>query len=235
MQDELFPRVARRNCSTYQLRRDLQRRAVAIDGSRENAASSNLLFVPSKIQECLDFESVKKTVNCSCAVCGPVIVREPFSDTQLINEIIGEPETRLLLAILIYMGAGFTMRSLYFHGLGRDNNLNVEEAFASNAGVKSKLFGHLPALFTSSWSVDEISNNFCAIFAETKHLFSPPVFREGTNFRGISRNANLPFITEKELRSRESSYARLYKFKIHPEFCSSALSVRSNFDPSIPS
>lgn len=182
------------------------------------------------IKDHLSSEFVAAVLGCSCRVCEP-IESEPFNDEDLNKEIRGEPEARLLLAILVFMGAGFAMRKLYFYGLGRDNDLDVEEKFANNASLKSTLFQHLPALFgsTPAPSIDEIKKEFCATFKKTRQLFKPPSFR-GETYKNIESTANLPFIHEAELRSRHSSYARLYKFQIHPEFCSLALSVRSHFE-----
>lgn len=211
----------RRSCHANQLRKKLRRSAIHKDESR-NSADSNLLFPPSMIETHLDYESVQAVQNCSCGLCRLVIDKEPFNDARLVDEIRREPGTRLLLAILVYMRKGFAMRQLYRHGLGRDNNLNVEEAFSNNADLKFKLFGH-----TSS--VDEQVAKFCATFVRTKQVFNPPFFHEEENFREIPPTSNLPFIGEVELRSLESSSARLYRFRIHQGFCSQALSVRSHF------
>lgn len=234
MPAEDFQSIAQINrCSTYHLRQTLRLHAVHKDGSPDNASTSNLLFPPSMIQEQLDFEPVKKIINCACAVCNPVIVIEPRNDARLISEIRDEPGSRVLLAILIHMGAGFAMRLLHYHGLGRGNDFNIQAVLERNPNnLKSKLFQNLSGLFGSqpALSVDGLAKYFCLIFAENKQLFTPPFFREEDVFREIPLNSNLPFIEENELRSRESSAARLYSFQIHNEFCSPALSVRSHFN-----
>lgn len=229
MSAEDFLSLARKHgCSTYQLRRSLRQHAVHKDGSWHNASDSNLLFPPSMVQKQLDFESIKKVLNCFCAVCNPVIVTEPFNDAQLISEIRDEPGSRIMLAILIHMGAGFAMRLLDFHGLGKHNDFDIVAVFERNPNLKSKLFQNHSNLLGPAWSVDELATNFCSIFGENLQLFHPPFFREGDIFREIPFNSNLPFIGETEPRSRESSFARLYSFQIHKEFCSSALSVSSH-------
>lgn len=230
MPTEFIPRIPK-YCASYQLRKTLQQNAVRKDGSRHNFNDSNLLFPPSMIQTHLNFESVKAVVDCSCDVCRPVIVREPVNDKLLVDEIRAEPGKCLLLAVLVYMGAGFAMRHLYSHGLGRENNLHVEEAFANNADLKVKLFGHLtnPSDSRPTLNIDERAAKFCEMFAETKQLFSPPHFREGEILQEFPPNANLPFVGETELRDLESSFARLYSFRIHQDFCSPELSVRSHF------
>lgn len=232
MPGEDFLGVARRHhCSTYQLRRTLRQHAIRKDGSRHNNNDSNLLFPPSGIEKAMSSDFVAQILKCPCKICDP-LESEPFNDEQLNTEIRSRSGTRLVLAILVYMGTGFAMGPLYSHGLGRDNDLNVVEAFANNASLKSSLFGHLPALLGSRpvRSIDELAMDFCERFAETKQLFHPPSFQDGEIFWKIPSNSNLPFLDETELRNRPSSYARLYKFKIHPEFCSPELSVRSPLD-----
>lgn len=232
MPDEDFLGVAKKHhCLTYGLRKDLRQQAIRKDGSPRNKNDSNLLFPPSTIENAMSTDFVAQILTCSCQICDP-LESEPFHDEQLNIEIRSRSGTRLLLAILVYMGTGFAMRTLYSHGLGRDDDLNVVEAFANNASLKSNLFGHLPALFGSSpvWSIDKLAKEFCERFAETKQLFHPPSFQDGEIFWKIPSNSNLPFLDETELRNRPSSYARLYRFKIHPEFCSPALSVRSALD-----
>lgn len=233
MPADKFLNLAKTNgCSTFSLQRKLRRNAERKDGSRYNAKDSNLLFPDSKLKKYLNANSIATILSCSCKICDSMD-REPLSNGQLNEEVRGEHGTVLLLAILVFMGAGFAMRPLYFNGLGRNNELNVVEAFANNGSLKSDLFGHLPTLFgpSSASSVDELANIFCAIFADTKRLFSPPHFKEEAVFREIHPNANLPFLGEIELSGRQSSYARLFKFKIHPEFCSPALSVRPYLKP----
>lgn len=224
--------AARHKCSTLQLRNQLRKLAIPKDGSPDNLLDRNLLFPPSMIQNCLTFESVGRIVNCSCAVCGPVVDSEPFNDARLINEIRNEPGNLVLLAILIHMGAGFATRLLHFHGLGKGNDFDIWAVFERNANLKSTLFQNLSDLSGSRHplSTDELATNFCTIFAETKQLFKPPSFQEGEIFREIPPNANLPFLEETELRGRESSWARWYRFRIHKEFCSPGLSVRFHFD-----
>ncbi|MCJ1265184.1 hypothetical protein MMC22_005059 [Lobaria immixta] len=138
------------------------------------------------------------------------------------------------------MGLGSAIRSLYPHGLGRDNDMNVVEVLTRNAELKSSLFEGLLPLFSPEpfLSIDQLCEKFCAKFAETKQLFMPPHFEEDEIFKIIPCNSKLPFLQEMELNKRPSSYARLYKFRIHPEFCSPALSkidlvrkqVRVNID-----
>lgn len=232
MPAEDFLSLARKHrCSTYQLRNKLRQHAVHKDGYQYNADDSNLLFPHSMIKRQLDFESVKTVLNCFCAVCKPVIVTDPFNDARIISEIRDEPGSRVMLAILTHMGAGFAMRLLHLHGLSRDHyDFDMRTVFERNPNnLKSKLFQTISGLFGSSpaLSVDELAAKFCLIFTENKQLFNPPFFQEGDIFREIPLNSNLPFIQEMELRSRESSFARHYRLQIHKEFCSSALSVSS--------
>lgn len=223
-----FVRLAdRHKCSTIKLRSTLRRHAVRKDRLHGNDSNPNLLFPPLMIQTHLTFKSVQKIMNCSCDVCRPVIVSEPFNDTRLINEIRDEPGSRIMLAILIDMGAGFATRLLYFHGLGRGNDFDIRAVFDRNPNLKSTLFQSLSVL--SSWShaprVDDLATTFCKIFAETKQLFIPPFFQEGEVFREIPSNSHLPFVNETDLYGRNSSTAGLYTFQIHREFCSPDLSV----------
>lgn len=234
MPAELFLNLAcEHDCSTHQLRKRLRQYAVHKDGSRLNTSDSNLLFPPSMMQKYLDFGSVDKIVNCSCAMCRPVIVREPSNDQRLIDEIRNEPGILVMLAILIHMGAGFAMRLLYFHGLGRGDAFDIPKVFERNPSLKSQLFQSLYDLLglKPGSSVDELAVNFCEIFDETEQLFNPPFFQEGEIHRKIPLNSNLPFVNEEELPSGEPLFLesyRQYTFQIHSEFCSSALSVRSH-------
>lgn len=127
--DQFLSLAIRHKCSTLQLRITLRKHAVPKDGSPNNASSSNQLFPPSMIQRNLTFESVQKIVNCSCEVCRPVNASEPFNDTRLINEIMEEPGSRIMLAILTHMGAGFATTLLHFHGLGRGNDFDIRAVF----------------------------------------------------------------------------------------------------------
>ena len=225
--DQFLSLAIRHKCCTTQLRNTLRKHAVRKNGSREDARNSNLLFPPSMIQIHLPFESVQKIVNCSCDVCRPVIVSEPFNDTRLINEIKDEPGSRIMIAILAHMGASFATRLLHFHGLGRGNDFDVRAVFDRNPNLKSTLFQSLSGLPRSRHapSVDDLATTFCRTFAETKQLFIPPSFQEGEVFREIPSNSHLPFVNETDLSGRNWSSARLYTFQIHKEFCSSDLSV----------
>ncbi|MCJ1265556.1 hypothetical protein MMC22_005436 [Lobaria immixta] len=141
-----------------------------------------------------------------------------------------------MLAILTYMGAGFAMRLLHFHGLGRGNDFDIRAVFDRNPNLKSTLFQTLSVLSRSrhAASVDDLATTFCKEFAETKQLFIPPSFQEGEVFREIPSNSHLPFVNETELDGRNSSYARLYTFQIHKEFCSPDLSKSTLFRKELP-
>ena len=221
----IFP--VSQQCSTYRVRRNLRRNAVPKDGSHRNKGDYNLLFPPTVIETSLDIKSVADVLNCSCPVCARVIIKEPVNDHQLIHEITQESGSRELLAILVYMRAGCTMRLLHRNGLGIGNNFDVGAVFAGNHDLKFQLFRHIPAppgILANAY-VDEIATRFCAEFSQMKQLFKSPFFKDSGTFKEIPNNSNLPFLRETELRNRESSYARLYKFEIHEEFCSPALKV----------
>lgn len=229
--DDFLGVAKKHRCLTYKLSKKLRQHAVRKDGLRDNADVSNLLFPHSMIRKQLDYESVKAVLNCSCGICAPVIVTEPFNDPRLIGEIRDERGSCVMLAILTHMGAGFALRLLHFHGLGRDHDFDIVAVFERNPDLKPKLFQKLSGLFGSRpvLSVDDLTARFCSVFKENKQLFNPPLFRAGEIYRGIPLNSNLPFVKEKELRSRESSFARVYSFQIHKDFCSPELSVRSHF------
>jgi hypothetical protein len=222
---------ARARCSSYQLRKQLKKFAVRKDGCRENAKDENLVFPPKRVLEVvLTEEEVDKVLRCSCEICRDVIVTEPVNDPILQDNIVNQPNGRVLLAVLIWMGASFAMRLLTSHGLGPDN-YNIKAAFAQHENLKRGLFQHLRNSVVDEFRghrLRDIKGIFIASFQEATLLFTSPKLSERNVKTNFPKGCNLPFLEEEEQTHWQSSAARLYTFRIQEEFCDSAILVRNS-------
>jgi hypothetical protein len=236
--DEFFLIVST-GCESLKLRERLLQGAVRKDGKRMNADPSNLLFPPSLVNKILgqeNREAVNMMLDCECFMCQELAKKtDQMPSHTLLGAITNEhgKAQRILVARLIFMGAGFAIRQMIAY---MTEGYNLRTLRAMGYQLKTDLFEpfkdvsnqKVNGILISFRDPSIVTSQFSEIFDATWPIFNSPAFLPRSPRETLS-GFHLPFIEETQIET-ESQLGRLLKFKIHEEFRNSQVPV-SNSQP----
>jgi hypothetical protein len=160
----------------------------------------SIMFFPRKaIKDILDEDRIKAILKCDCVICVKGREFSPPRFKDLVHWV--ENHGKVLLAILIYLGHTYLMKTL-----GGETDRVSDDRLEAVPGVLSSL----------SRRPVGMSPNFHTSYKSALHLFQPRTFTMGSPSFRYGEKDRFPYLNEKSID--QGSFGEVFQFEIHPDY-----------------